>query len=120
MASGYRSYLAQADTLDSHVADHASARAGYSEHQTGWAVDVGDGSGTCSVTACFADQPPAVWAAANAHRFGFIVRYPAGAEAITGYAYEPWHLRYVGVEAATEIHDQGITLEEFAGRGAEG
>lgn len=50
------------------------------------------------------------------HLFGLIIRYPAGAEAVTGYSYESWHLRYVGVVAATEIHDQGITLEEFTAR----
>ncbi|WP_350223890.1 M15 family metallopeptidase [Pseudarthrobacter sp. efr-133-R2A-89] len=120
LAGGYRSYLAPADTLAGHVAHHASARAGHSEHQTGLAVDISDGSGACSFEPCFAEQPAAVWAAANAHRFGFIVGYPPGDEAITGYAYEPWHLRYVGVEPATEIHDQDITLEEFTTRYADG
>lgn len=62
----------------------------------------------------------ALWSAANAHRFGFIVRYPAGAESITGYAHEPWHLRYVGTDAAFVIHGQGITLEEFVARHAPG
>lgn len=76
-------------------------------------MDIGDGSGACSLMACFAGQPAAAWAKANAHRFGFIVRYPPGAQHITGYTYEPWHLRYVGVDAATDMAARGITLEEY-------
>ncbi|WP_459312052.1 M15 family metallopeptidase [Pseudarthrobacter sp. MDT3-1] len=98
LASGYRSYITQADTYSGHVAtlgqesaDDASAKPGHSEHQTGWALDIGD-DGACNFQPCFADRPAAQWAAANAHRFGFIIRYPVGARAITGYAYEPWHL----------------------------
>lgn len=120
LASGYRSYTTQARVHDDLVsslgpaaAGEASAPPGHSEHQTGLAVDIADGSGTCSFEPCFADQPAAVWAAANAHRFGFIIRYPAGAEMVTGYAYEPWHLRFVGMDAAAAIHSRGITLEEY-------
>jgi hypothetical protein len=65
---------------------------------------------------CWGDTPHAQWLAANAYRFGFIVRYPDGKTDITGYEYEPYHMRYVGIELATEMHNSGITtLEEFFG-----
>ncbi|MFF1251041.1 D-alanyl-D-alanine carboxypeptidase family protein [Pseudarthrobacter sp. NPDC058329] len=123
LASGYRSYGTQVFTYNGYVAsrgqadaDTASARPGYSEHQTGWAFDIADGGGACGFQPCFADQPAAVWAKANGHRFGFVVRYPWMFHPITGYYYEPWHLRYIGVEAATDMVNRGInTLEEYFG-----
>ncbi|MDI3193786.1 M15 family metallopeptidase [Pseudarthrobacter sp. AL07] len=123
LASGYRSYGTQVATYNGYVAargqadaDTASARPGYSEHQTGWSFDIGDGGGACGFQPCFADQPAAVWAKTNAHRFGFVVRYPWMFHPITGYYYEPWHLRYIGVEAATDIFGRGIsTVEEYFG-----
>ncbi|WP_236560750.1 M15 family metallopeptidase, partial [Arthrobacter sp. 8AJ] len=123
LASGYRSYSTQVTTYNGYVAargqadaDTASARPGHSEHQTGWAFDIGDGGGACSFQPCFAEQPAATWAKANGHRFGFVVRYPWMVHPITGYYYEPWHLRYVGVEAATDMLNRGIgTLEEYFG-----
>ena len=129
LASGYRSYGTQVVTYNGYVAargqadaDTASARPGYSEHQTGWAFDIGDGGGACGFQPCFADQPAAVWAKANGHRFGFVVRYPWMFHPITGYYYEPWHLRYIGVEAATdmaEARDQhcGGVLRRGSGAG---
>ncbi|PTT63423.1 M15 family metallopeptidase [Arthrobacter sp. HMWF013] len=123
LASGYRSYGTQVATYNGYVAargqadaDTASARPGYSEHQTGWAFDIGDGGGGCGFQPCFADQPAAVWAKANGHRFGFVVRYPWMFHPITGYYYEPWHLRFIGVEAATDMAARGIsTVEEYFG-----
>ncbi|TQJ41738.1 D-Ala-D-Ala carboxypeptidase [Arthrobacter sp. SLBN-112] len=123
LASGYRSYSTQVTTYNGYVAargqadaDTASARPGHSEHQTGWAFDIADGGGACSFQPCFADQPAASWAKANGHRFGFVVRYPWMLHPITGYYYEPWHLRYVGAEAATDMVNRGIgTLEEYFG-----
>jgi D-alanyl-D-alanine carboxypeptidase len=123
LASGYRSFKTQTATYGSYVrtrgraeADTVSARPGYSEHQTGWSFDIGDGGGACSFQPCFAQQPAAVWAKANAHRFGFVVRYPWMLHEITGYYYEPWHLRYIGVQAATDMANRGInTLEEYFG-----
>lgn len=123
LASGYRSFNTQITTYNRWVnaegqaaADTASARPGYSEHQTGWSFDIGDGSGRDSFTPAFANQPAAVWVKANAHLFGFVVRYPWMFHEITGYYYEPWHLRYVGVEVAGEMHARGIaTLEEYFG-----
>ncbi|WP_354169401.1 M15 family metallopeptidase [Arthrobacter sp. UYEF36] len=123
LASGYRSFNTQITTYNRWVnaegqaaADTASARPGYSEHQTGWSFDIGDGSGRDSFTPAFANQPAAVWVKANAHLFGFVVRYPWMFHEITGYYYEPWHLRYVGVETAVDMHTRGIaTLEEYFG-----
>jgi D-alanyl-D-alanine carboxypeptidase len=123
LASGYRSYATQTATYNGYAnargraeADTASARPGYSEHQTGWSFDIGDGGGACSFQPCFAEQPAAVWAKANAHRFGFVVRYPWMAHPVTGYFYEPWHLRYIGTEAAGDMHKRGVaTLEEYFG-----
>ena len=119
--SGFRPASQQADLHSSYTdrygdtaAEALSARPGYSEHQTGLAVDIANPDGACSLQACFEETPAGSWAAANAHLYGFVIRYPAGAEAITGYSYEPWHLRYVGVDSAHRIVDAGITLEEFA------
>ncbi|KAD3633026.1 D-alanyl-D-alanine carboxypeptidase family protein [Arthrobacter yangruifuii] len=120
--SGFRTAEAQAalhadyaGRYGSDVAESISALPGQSEHQTGLAVDIGAADGACSLQACFEGTGAGAWAASNARRYGFIVRYPAGAEQITGYAYEPWHLRYVGPAAAGKIHDAGITLEQYAG-----
>ncbi|AMB41231.1 D-alanyl-D-alanine carboxypeptidase family protein [Paenarthrobacter ureafaciens] len=123
LASGYRSYSTQVATYNGYVAgsgqaaaDRASARPGFSEHQTGWSFDISDGGGACSFQPCFAEQPAAVWAKANAYKFGFVVRYPWMFHEITGYFYESWHLRYIGVEAATAMATGGIaTLEEYFG-----
>lgn len=125
LASGYRSFSTQAATYGSYAssrgqssADTASARPGYSEHQTGWSFDIADGGGACSFLPCFAEQPAAGWAKANAHKYGFVIRYPWMLHEITGYYYEPWHLRYIGVEAATDMVNKGIgTLEEYFGTG---
>ena len=123
LASGYRSFATQTVTYGSYVnsrgraeADTASARPGYSEHQTGWAFDIGDGSGADAFTPEFKDRPAAIWAKANAHRFGFVVRYPWMLHTITGYFYEPWHLRFIGTPAATDMSTRGIaTLEQYFG-----
>ena len=99
----------------SEVADSISARPGHSEHETGLAIDIGNPDGTCALERCFAGTAAGTWAAANGHLYGFVIRYPAGAESITGYAYEPWHLRYVGAEYARKVFETGVTLEQFAG-----
>ncbi|MBD7994328.1 M15 family metallopeptidase [Arthrobacter sp. Sa2CUA1] len=120
--SGFRAADAQGLLHDSYTTNYGvstaeaiSARAGFSEHQTGLAVDIGNNDGACSLQSCFAATPAGAWAAANAHRYGFIIRYPDGAEHITGFTYEPWHLRYVGPDVAQKLFDAGITLEEYAG-----
>ncbi|MBE7018416.1 MAG: hypothetical protein E7413_00845 [Ruminococcaceae bacterium] len=88
-------------------ADNYSARPGHSEHQTGLAVDIN------STKVAFEYSGEFKWLQQHAHEYGFIMRYPKGKEWITGYAYEPWHYRYVGREAAQIIHDEGITYEEY-------
>jgi len=121
VVSGYRSYDYQVSVYGNYVksvgqsaADQESARPGYSEHQTGMAVDLGAQNGACTLEACFGNTAEGKWLAANAHLYGYILRYPADKIAITGYEYEPWHFRYVGVALATEMHKQNIqTLEEF-------
>lgn len=119
--SAYRSLATQRTIYDNGVAangveftDRFSARPGHSEHQTGLAVDLGVPSGQCAFDACFGELPAGIWLAENAHRFGFLLRYPEGAQPIVGFDYEPWHFRYIGVELATEMQAQGVaTLEEF-------
>ena len=122
LQSGYRSYNFQSTLYNSYVAqqgqtaaDTQSARAGYSEHQTGLAADLGGTSNpSCNVADCFATTPEGLWLAANAYHYGFIIRYPADKQAVTGYIYEPWHVRYVGTELSNELHKQSVTtLEEF-------
>jgi D-alanyl-D-alanine carboxypeptidase len=121
--SAYRSYDTQVRVYNADVAangqayaDTDTARPGTSEHQTGLAVDISAVPANCSLDACFGTTPQGQWLAANAWRFGFLLRYPADKVDVTGYTYEPWHFRYVGVELATEMHRAGVTtLEEFFG-----
>ncbi|OGL25754.1 hypothetical protein A3E49_03130 [Candidatus Saccharibacteria bacterium RIFCSPHIGHO2_12_FULL_49_19] len=122
LASGFRSYNTQSAVYSRHVrdygqteADKVSARPGHSEHQTGWATDVAPASGKCVIADCFGEMAEGRWVAANSAKYGFIIRYPAGKKSLTGYSYEPWHLRYVGVELAAEIAMGGQTLEQFFG-----
>ena len=117
IASGFRSYDYQATIYNNYcsaygssTADTFSARPGNSEHQTGLAIDVNDPSDN------FASTPEAPWLAEHCWEYGFIIRYPQGKQDITGYKYEPWHIRYVGYDMAKKIHDSGnITLEEYFG-----
>ena len=98
------------------VADTLTARPGHSEHQTGWTADIASYPSKCDIQACFAETPQGTWLGQNAWRFGFIIRYPQGKTDVTGYVYEPWHIRYVGIELSTEMHNTGIeTMEEFFG-----
>lgn len=117
--SGYRSYSRQVTVYNNEVkangqavADTQSAKPGFSEHQTGLAIDIGGGG--CGIENCFGDTDEGQWVAANGYKYGFIVRYIPGKEDITGYRAEPWHIRYIGPELATEMHNTGVTtLEEF-------
>ena len=115
LLSGFRSYETQKYLFNSYVkkdgvekASTYSARPGQSEHQTGLAFDVGE------ISDCFGNTSAGIWLSENAHKYGFIIRYLKGKEAITGYKYEPWHIRYIG-SAAEEIYNRGITLEEYLG-----
>ncbi|MEG0486259.1 MAG: M15 family metallopeptidase, partial [Oscillospiraceae bacterium] len=98
------------------AADRYSARPGYSEHQTGLTYDIGEkGKEDVWLTEAFGETPAGKWVAEHAHEYGFIMRYPKGKEEITGYMYESWHFRYVGVDIATEIYKRQGTLEEYLG-----
>jgi D-alanyl-D-alanine carboxypeptidase len=111
-----RVYAGWVKSLGQAQADRQSARPGYSEHQTGLAVDISPVPLECALAACFGTTPQGRWLAANAYKFGFLLRYPADKTAVTGYEYEPWHFRYIGVALATEMHDEHVeTLEEFFG-----
>ncbi len=118
IASGYRSYSYQNKLYNNYSAvsgtegaDTYSARPGHSEHQTGLCYDLN------SVDDSFANTNEGKWIAENAYLYGFVIRYPKGKETITGYQYEPWHLRYVGTELAKKLYNDGdwITLEEYYG-----
>ena len=128
VTSGYRTYSYQSSLFNQYIANERaahpdwtyeqavtqvltySARPGTSEHQTGLALDVIAPGGTLNG---FKDTQQFVWMRDNAHRFGFILRYGDGMEYITGYKFEPWHYRYVGVEAATFIYENDLTFEEY-------
>ena len=132
VTSGYRSYAYQKSLFNTYleqeraahptwseqqVRDYVltySAAPGTSEHHTGNAIDL-ISTNYVSLDETFAQNPAYAWLQQNAHRFGFILRYPANKTDITGYSYEPWHYRFVGDKAATEIHERGITLEEYLG-----
>lgn len=122
VVSGYRSYSYQQQVYGGYVrsvgtagADTFSARPGSSEHQTGLAADLGALSGKCQLDQCFGDTPEGKWLAANCYKFGFIIRYPKGKDSLTGYEYEPWHVRYVGKDLAAQINKSQQTLEQFFG-----
>ena len=98
------------------VANIRSAYPGRSEHHTGLAIDVTSASMGWGLKQDFADYPDGKWINEHCQEYGFIIRYPKGKTDITGYDYEPWHLRYVGVEAATYIMENDLTLEEYVGQ----
>jgi D-alanyl-D-alanine carboxypeptidase len=117
--SGYRSYATQVQVYNNEVAaygqavaDTESARPGYSEHQTGLAIDIGGGG--CGIEDCFGETNEGKWVAEHAYEYGYLIRYTAPKQSITGYRAEPWHIRYVGKELSKELKKQNITtLEEF-------
>jgi D-alanyl-D-alanine carboxypeptidase len=121
--SGFRTYKNQQglynrtrDTRGLTVAEKLSARPGHSEHQLGLAADFSVRGQGCVIMVCFGKTEAGIWLAENAHEYGFILRYPKGYKPITGFQYEPWHFRYVGIELATEMKTKGIkTLEELWG-----
>lgn len=120
VTTAYRSYDFQSDLYYGYVsskgqkwADQYSAKPGTSEHQTGLAADCSSPSVGYQLTSAFGETAEGKWLAENAHEFGFIIRYPEGKEEVTGYNYEPWHIRYVGTLSAEQIYTKGITLEEW-------
>ena len=130
VTSGYRSYAYQQSLFNTYIGQEMaahpdwseqkareyvltySAAPGTSEHHTGNAIDL-ISTNYVSLDETFAQNPAYEWLQQNAHRFGFILRYPKDKTDITGYSYEPWHYRFVGADAATEIHERGLTLEEY-------
>ncbi|MDD6255519.1 MAG: M15 family metallopeptidase [Eubacteriales bacterium] len=120
VTTAYRSYDFQTQLFNSYVAqkgeeaaNKTSARPGESEHQTGLAADLSTSEINYANSSAFGDTKAGKWVAENCWKYGFIIRFPEGMDSITGYSYEPWHIRYVGDTAAKEIHDSGITLEEY-------
>jgi D-alanyl-D-alanine carboxypeptidase len=121
--SAYRSFEYQEGLFVDKVAQYGeaealvrSAKAGHSEHQTGLAVDVSVPAQGCAIMQCFGDTVAGKWIAEHSWKFGYIVRYERDTTSVTGYTYEPWHLRYVGLEIAKMYAENGIqTLEEFWG-----
>lgn len=118
--SAYRSEATQTTLFNNYVARDGEEKArtysavpGHSEHQTGLSIDISGTDGKCAAESCFAGTEEAEWLAAHAAEYGFIIRYPEGKQAITGYMYEPWHVRYVGKEIAASVAARGITLEEY-------
>ena len=118
ISSGYRSWYNQNNIYNYYVsidgktkADTYSARPGHSEHQTGLAFDLN------SIDDSFTNTDEGKWVHNNCYKYGFILRYPSGKESVTGYMHESWHLRYVGVELASKLYNDGnwITLEEYYG-----
>lgn len=116
ICSGFRSYYDQLELYDGYAsergteaADRVSSRAGHSEHQSGLCMDIN------TTEFDFEGTPEALWLQDHCAEYGFIIRFPRGKEEITGYAYEPWHIRYVGEAAASEIMDNDLCLEEYLG-----
>ncbi len=120
IGSGYRSYSYQKNLYQNYVArdgeeaaNRYSAKPGQSEHQTGLAADLAALDGECYLQGCFMNTDEGKWLAEHAHEYGFILRYPEEKEEITGYIFEPWHYRYLGIEEALKIKESGLTLEEY-------
>lgn len=121
--SAYRSYTYQKSLYAGYAAKHGksdadtfSARAGYSDHQTGLATDLGQSSAGCDLDQCFGKTKAGKWLAKNAWKYGFVLRFPKGQQKITGYVYEPWHYRYIGKSAAKAFYNsKAKSLETFFG-----
>ena len=118
VTTGYRSYSFQSTLYNNYVkadgvvnADTYSARPGFSEHQLGYSADVTNENNVSFVQ--FENTPEYRWLKDNAHKYGFLLRYPKGKEYITGYQFESWHYRYVGVDIATYIYENDLTYEEY-------
>ena len=115
-SSSYRTYAEQKELWNSRAAinkkdaDSSTARPGFSEHQTGLTIDILTFNATLSN---FEETDAFKWLSSNAYKYGFILRYPKGKEDITGYEYESWHYRYVGIDVATQIYEEDITFDEY-------
>ncbi len=121
--SSYRSYWEQQNTFSGWVASAGlqaaqtfSARPGYSQHQLGSAVDFTSDQISRGLASDFEKTKEGLWLAANAFKYGFVLSYPKGEEAVTGYTYEPWHYRYIGGENAQKMINSGLILENYLRR----
>lgn len=114
--SSYRSYQRQKELYDidfkvkGYKTDETLARPGYSEHQTGLAFDVRSKDKDMNK---FVDTKEYLWMLDNSYKYGFILRYPKGKEKLTGYNYEPWHFRYLGIDLATKVYESKLTYDEY-------
>lgn len=124
VTTAYRDYSFQESLYNGYVerdgveaADTYSSRPGYSDHQTGLAADISCESNSYNLNQDFENTAEGQWLAQHAHEYGFVMRYPNGKESVTGYTYEPWHFRYIGVEEATNLYntDPNMTMEEYYG-----
>ena len=118
--SGYRSYETQVQLFQNYVEQHGeeaanrySAKPGQSEHQTGLVMDVTSESMDFQLDESFDETEEGKWLRDHAHEYGFIIRYPKDGEDMTGYMYEPWHIRYLGVDMATNVYESGLTYEQY-------
>jgi len=122
IVSAYRSYATQIDTYNywvrvnggsTDIADTISARAGHSQHQLGTAIDFSSSEVSDGSFERFQTTQASAWLVSNAWRYGFVLSYPKGYESTTGYSYESWHYRYIGIANAQEMHDSGMILEVY-------
>ncbi len=120
--SGYRSYDRQKEIYNNNIVQRGStatnkvsAAPGHSEHQTGLAIDISNASLGCTLSEEFGESKEGRWVAKHCAKYGYIIRYPKNMQKITGYSYEPWHIRYVGKKAAAYISQNKITFEEYFG-----
>lgn len=119
LISGYRSYYSQGIAWEKWNTQYpewgfkVSAPPGFSEHQLGTTVDFGSPENDNEFDGSFHRTAEGIWLAQHAHEYGFIMSYPLDTLEITGFYYEPWHFRYVGVELATQLHESGVTLTEY-------
>lgn len=118
--SDFRTYKYQVNLYNRYVredgkekADTYSARPGYSEHQTGLTFDIGGKNPKYYTSKKLGQMKEGIWMAKNSYKYGLILRYPKKKEGVTGYDYEPWHFRYVGVDLAKKVKDSGLTLDEY-------
>ena len=119
IVSAYRSYQDQVSVFNGWVAsaglknaESFSAKPGFSQHQLGTAVDIG-AVGKSTFSDSFGKTPEGMWLEGNSYKYGFVISYPAGKETVTGYSYEPWHFRYIGVNNAQTMVNAGLILEEY-------
>ncbi len=109
--SGYRDFKYQESLYEKNNDELTTAKAGHSEHQTGYTIDIS--TKELGLTSYLGESNAGKWLKNNAYKYGFIIRYPESKEDLTGFSYEPWHIRYVGLEHAKKIYEENLILEEY-------